>query len=132
SVVGIAGPGDPLANEATFDVMRAVHREFPELILCVSTNGLFLPDRLEDLLKSGVRSLTITINAVLPETAEKVYAWVNNRGKRHTGREAAEYLVYTQWRGLINAVDAGFILKVNTVFIPGINDSEIPLIAELA
>src|SRR5271157_1965321 len=34
SVVGIAGPGDPLANEATFDVMRAVHREFPELILC--------------------------------------------------------------------------------------------------
>ena len=132
SVVGIAGPGDPLANEATFDVMRAVHREFPELILCVSTNGLFLPDRLEDLLKSGVRSLTITINAVYPETAEMVYAWVYKEGKRHTGREAAERLLFTQWRGLNNAIDAGFIVKINTVFIPGINDTEIPLIAKVA
>jgi MoaA/NifB/PqqE/SkfB family radical SAM enzyme len=31
--------------------------------------------------------------------------------------------------GLSNAIDAGFIVKVNTVFIPGINDVEIPLIA---
>ncbi len=126
SVVGIAGPGDPLANEATFDVMRAVHREFPELILCVSTNGLFLPERLEDLLKSGVRSLTITINAVYPETAEKVYAWVSKGGKRHTGREAAERLLYNQWRGLNNAIDTGFIVKINTVFVPGINDDGNP------
>lgn len=132
NVVGIAGPGDPLANDATFDVMRAVHREFPELILCVSTNGLFLPDRLEDLLKSGVKSLTITINALYPETAGKVYAWVKRGGKRYTGREAAEHLLYTQWRGLNNAVDAGFIVKINTVFIPGINDEEIPHIAKVA
>jgi nitrogen fixation protein NifB len=37
--------------------------------------------------------------------------------------------VTNQWRGLINAIDAGFIVMVNTVFIPGINDVEIPLIA---
>ncbi|MBF0506300.1 MAG: nitrogenase cofactor biosynthesis protein NifB [Nitrospirae bacterium] len=132
SVVGIAGPGDPLANEATFGVMRAVRREFPDLILCVSTNGLFLPDRLEDLVKSGVKSLTITINAVFPETAEKVYAWVNKGGKRYTGREAAECLLNTQWRGLYNAIDAGLIVKINTVCIPGVNDAEIPLIARAA
>src|SRR5271166_332113 len=42
SVAGIAGPGDPLANNSTFEVMRALHREFPDLILCVSTNGLLL------------------------------------------------------------------------------------------
>ncbi|MGD0281949.1 MAG: radical SAM protein [Dissulfurispiraceae bacterium] len=132
SVAGIAGPGDPLANSATFEVMRALHREFPELILCVSTNGLLLPDRLEELIKSGVRSLTVTINSVFPETAELVYAWINKGGKRYSNREAAEYLLSNQWKGLGNAIEAGLMVKVNTVFIPGINDAEIPLIAKAA
>jgi nitrogen fixation protein NifB len=129
SVIGIAGPGDPLANDATFETMTAIHEEFPELVLCISTNGLALPDRIEDLMKSGVRSITITINAATPAVAERIYSWVSYRGKRYTGKEAAQRIVANQWRGLINAVDAGFIVKVNTVLIPGINDAEIPLIA---
>lgn len=132
SVVGIAGPGDPLANDSTFEVLGAIHREFPGLVLCVSTNGLLLTDRLEDLVKSGVRSITITMNAVMPETAEKIYSWVSYRGKRYTGREAAERIVCNQARGLRNAIDAGLMVKINTVFIPGINNAEIPLIAWLA
>ncbi|MCL4536879.1 MAG: nitrogenase cofactor biosynthesis protein NifB [Nitrospirae bacterium] len=132
SVIGIAGPGDPLANDTTFETLRAINREFPELILCVSTNGLYLSDRLEDLVRSGVRSLTITINAVMPETAEKIYSWVSYRGRKYTGREAAECLLCNQWRGLRNAIDAGLIVKVNSVLIPGINDTEIPLVAWLA
>lgn len=129
SVIGIAGPGDPLANDATFEVMHSIHKEFPELTLCVSTNGLYLPDRLDDLVKAGVRSLTVTINAVTPEMAEKVYSWALYNGKRYTGREAAAKILNNQWRGLTNAIDAGLIVKVNTVYIPGINDVEIPLIA---
>jgi nitrogen fixation protein NifB len=129
SVIGIAGPGDPLANEATFQTMRAVHKEFPELILCVSTNGLYLPDRLDELMCAGVKSLTITINAVTPEMGEKIYSWASYKGKLYTGKEAGALIVSQQWRGLTNAIDAGLIVKVNTVFIPGINDVEIPLIA---
>ena len=132
SVVGVAGPGDPLANDATFEVLSSISREFPELILCVSTNGLLLTDRLAELMKCGVRSLTITMNAVTPETAAKIYSRVSFRGKRYTGREAAECLVCNQTRGLRNAIDAGFFVKVNTVFIPGVNDAEMPLIAWLA
>lgn len=131
-VVGIAGPGDPLANDATFRVLSAIKREFPDLILCVSTNGLLLTERLEELMKCGVRSLTITMNAVTPETAAKIYSWVSYRGKRYTGREAAECLICNQTRGLRNAIDAGFLVKVNSVYIPGVNDAEIPLIAWLA
>ena len=129
SVIGIAGPGDPLANESTFEAMAAIHKEFPELTLCVSTNGLCLPERLEELMRSGVRSLTITINAVTAEMAEKIYAWALYKGKRYSGREAAQYIVSNQWRGLRNAIDAGFVVKINTVFIPGVNNAEIPLIA---
>lgn len=132
SVIGIAGPGDPLANDSTFETLSAINSEYPELILCVSTNGLYLSDRLEDLIRSGVRSLTITINAVTPETAEKIYLWVIYKGRRYTGRDAAECLLYNQWRGLRNAINAGLIVKVNSVLIPGINDEEIPLIAWLS
>jgi nitrogen fixation protein NifB len=129
SVIGIAGPGDPLANDSTFEVMAAIHREFPELILCVSTNGLCLPDRIEDLLRAGVRSITITINALTHLIAEKVYSWASYRGKTYHGKEAAELIVVNQQRGLINAIDTGFMVKINTVYMPGINDVEIPLIA---
>lgn len=129
SVIGIAGPGDPLANEATFETMSVIHREFPELVLCISTNGLALPESIEGLMRSGVRSITITINAATPAIAERIYSWISYQGKRYTGKEAAQRIVSNQWRGLINAVDAGFIVKVNTVLIPGINDAEIPLIA---
>ncbi len=129
SVIGIAGPGDPLANDETFAVMSMVHREFPELTLCVSTNGLLLTDRIEALMKAGVRSLTVTINAVTPGVAAMVSSWISSKGQRYVGRDAARRIVSNQWRGLRNAIDAGFIVKVNTVFIPGINEAEIPLIA---
>ena len=44
SVVGIAGPGDPLANPGpTFETMELVRRAAPDLRLCLSTNGLALP-----------------------------------------------------------------------------------------
>jgi nitrogen fixation protein NifB len=132
TVIGIAGPGDPLANEATFETLAAINREFPEIILCVSTNGLLLPDRLHDLLRAGVRSLTVTINAVSLETAEKIYLWVKYNGINYKGREAAEHLLFNQQIGLKNAVEAGLAVKVNTVFIPGINDKDIPSIASLA
>ncbi len=132
SVIGIAGPGDPLANETTFDVLKSINRRFPGLTLCLSTNGLALPDRLEDLMKSGVNSLTVTINAVTPETAEKVYAWIYYRGKRYAGREAAEILLRNQWRGLEHAIDAGLLVKVNSVLIPGVNSHETKLIAARA
>ena len=132
SVIGIAGPGDPLANDVTFEVLSAINREYPDLILCVSTNGLALSDRLEDLVNAGVRSLKVTINAVIPETAEKVYSRVSYKGKHYTGRAAADILLCNQWRGLREAIEAGLIVKVNTVLIPGVNDKEIPFISWLA
>jgi len=133
AAVGVAGPGDPLANEATFETLDLVRREYPESILCVSTNGLALPDRVNDLVAAGVRSLTVTINAVMPETAEAVYAWVSGEnGEPLKGIEGATRLLERQWDGLAKAVRAGLIVKVNSVLIPGVNDFELPAVAMLA
>lgn len=133
AAVGIAGPGDPLANEATFETLELVRREYPESILCVSTNGLALPDRVDDLVSAGVRSLTVTINAVMPETADAVYAWVQGEnGERLKGIEGTRRLLARQWDGLAKAVRAGLVVKVNSVLIPGVNDMELPAVAMLA
>ncbi len=129
SVIGIAGPGEALANDATFDVFRTINREFPELTLCLSTNGLMLSERIEDIIRCGVKSITITINALRPETAEGIYSHITYRGKTLKGKGAAELLLFNQYKGLRNAIDAGLIVKVNTVLIPGVNDEEITQIA---
>ena len=45
SVIGIAGPGDALANpSATFETLRLMKAFDSELIPCISTNGLNMPD----------------------------------------------------------------------------------------
>ncbi|MEK6682577.1 MAG: radical SAM protein, partial [Nitrospirota bacterium] len=130
-VAGIAGPGDPLSNDAAFEAMRAIHKKFPDLILCISTNGLLLPDKLNDLIEAGIKSLTITINAVSPETAEKIYSVVIYKNITYRGIEAANLLLKNQRLGLKMAVESGLLVKVNTIYIPEINDSEIPEIARL-
>jgi nitrogen fixation protein NifB len=45
-IAAIAGPGDPLANEVTFETFALVKQHFPGLKKCLSTNGLALIDKL--------------------------------------------------------------------------------------
>lgn len=129
-VIGIAGPGDPLANEETFETFRLVGEEFPHLIKCMSTNGLLLPERIDDLEALDLHSLTVTINALDPAVGAKIYSHINYHGKRYSGEDAAAILIANQLAGLKSAADYGMTIKVNTVFIPGVNESQIPLIAE--
>ena len=125
-VIGIAGPGDPLANENTFRALELVKKEFPELTLCVSTNGLNLPDCAERLFDSGVRFVTVTMNALDPSVGSKIYKFVRYKGKTLSGEEGAEVLIERQLEGIRKCADLGMIVKINIVMIPGINDSHIP------
>jgi nitrogen fixation protein NifB len=123
-VVGIAGPGDPLANERTFETFRLVRESFPHLMLCLSTNGLLLADRIGELEDLGVHSVTVTVNALTPETGANIYQWVRYRGTRLDGKEAAALLLEKQLAGIEAAVASGMLVKVNSVYIPGVNDHE--------
>lgn len=122
AVLGIAGPGDALANEATFETLDRARREYPYLTRCVSTNGLLLRERLDDLERVGVAALTITINAVEPSIGERIYSRVRYRGQTHRGREAFTILANNQLEGLRQAARRGMTVKVNSVLIPGVND----------
>jgi len=126
SVVAVAGPGDPLANEETFESLKLVTGEFPDLTLCISTNGLMLPRYAERLHGLGVRFVTVTINAIDPEISEKIYSSVTWERSRLTGREAAERLLENQLEGIRRCVELGMLIKANVVLMPGINDAHIP------
>ncbi len=128
-VVGVAGPGEPLANEETIETLRCVHREFPALMKCISTNGLLLDHKLPRLLDAGVTTLTVTVNAVDSAIGQHIYAWVRHQGTVYWGREAAEILIASQMRGIRAALDAGLGVKVNTVLTPGVNDRHLVALA---
>jgi nitrogen fixation protein NifB len=129
-VVGISGPGDPLTSDTTFEVFEQIHKEFPDLTLCLSTNGLLLPEKMSLIKKVGINALTITINAVDPDIGEKIYSFVNYNGKVLHGKEAFEVLSRNQLRGLKEAAEAGIAIKVNVVYIPGVNSEHISEIAK--
>ncbi|MBC7951578.1 MAG: nitrogenase cofactor biosynthesis protein NifB [Rhodospirillaceae bacterium] len=126
SVVGIAGPGDPLAKPAVlFETLERIRQKLPSIMPCVSTNGLVLADHVDTLKELGVEHVTITINATAPDVAAQIYPWVYFEGKRHSGREGAAILLERQMEGLRACVAAGILVKVNSVMIPGINDQHL-------
>ena len=129
-VIGIAGPGEPLANEETFETLRRLNEQYPNVIKCISTNGLLLPDKIDLLQKYDVGNITVTLNAIDPEIGAKIYQFVNYEGKYYTGVEGAKILLSQQLKGIEEAVKRHMIVKINTVYIPGINDKQIPEIAK--
>jgi len=131
-VLGIAGPGEPLANEETFETLRLARIEFPNLIKCISTNGLLLPEKIDLLEKYDVGNITVTWNALDAAMGAKIYSFVTWKGKRLHGEEGAQVLLDNQIEGIKQAVKRHMIVKVNTVYIPGVNDMQIPDIAKKA
>jgi len=124
-VAAVAGPGEPLFNEETFNTFRLIDRAYPDLYKCVSTNGLLLPDKVGELKELGLNTLTVTVNAVDPVVAAQIYSFVNYKGRRTEGCEAASLLLHNQILGIQMAIEADITVKVNTVLIPGINDEHI-------
>jgi nitrogen fixation protein NifB len=131
SVVGIAGPGDAFANpEETLETLRRVHERFPELLLCLSTNGLDLLPWIDALENLGVSHLTITVNAVDAAIAAQIYRWIRLDGQTLRGLEAGTALVERQRQALVAAAGHAFVLKVNSVVVPGVNSAHVPSIAK--
>jgi len=126
SVLGVAGPGDPLANpERTFATFRYIATHAPDIKLCLSTNGLTLPEHVEEIVALKVDHVTITINCVDPEVGAKIYPWIFWKHQRVRGRKAAEILIRQQQKGLEMLVERGVLVKVNSVMIPGVNDAHL-------
>lgn len=126
TVLGIAGPGDPLANpEKTFRTFELIAKEAPDIKLCLSTNGLMLPEYVDRIKALNIDHVTITINMVDPEIGAKIYPWIQWKRKRIKGIEASRILHEQQMLSLDLLREADILCKVNSVMIPGINDEHL-------
>ena len=132
-VVGIAGPGDPFANPyETMETLRLVRARFPKMMLCLASNGLHIGPHIEELAALEVTHVTITINAVDSLIGALVYKWVRDGERPLKGEEAAALLIERQLEAVGRLAHAGVLVKVNSIVIPGVNDTHIPEIARTA
>lgn len=126
TVAGIAGPGDALANpHESFAAFRLIKEYDPEVKLCISTNGLALPEWVDEIEKIGIEHVTVTVNAVNPDVAVQIYD--NIGGKK--GVDAVNELLANQLKGISMLVQRGILVKINSVLIPNINDKHLKDVA---
>jgi len=124
AVVGIAGPGDPFANpDETMETLRLVRQNYPEMLLCVATNGLEVLPYIDELAALEVSHVTITINAIDPAVGAEIYSWVRHNKKMYRGIDAAKLLIKNQLEALKRLKELGVTAKVNSIIIPGVNDT---------
>jgi nitrogen fixation protein NifB len=131
TVAGIAGPGDTLATDHALEAFKMIHMKYPQLINCLSTNGLLLEEKAERVMAAGVKTVTVTMNAVDPDVLQNICSYIVYHGQHLTGLNAARFLIAAQIAGIRKIVSLGAIVKINAVLIPGINEQHMGHIAEL-
>ena len=133
TVVGIAGPGDALANfEETKKTLQLIKEYDPNVTFCLSTNGLMLPLYAQELIDLGVSHITVTMSTVDAEIGAKIYKYVNYMGTKYTGVAAASILLANQLCGLKFLTSRGIICKVNIVLLKGLNDNHVEEVVKKA
>ena len=131
SVVGIAGPGDALAEWlSTKQTIQRIKRINPAMIFCLSTNGLLLPELAPEIVQLGVEHVTVTLNTLDIQIGAKIVHHIFYHGKVYQGVEAARILLKNQLTGIKYLTEHGILVKVNIVMIKGINDTHIPLVVK--
>jgi nitrogen fixation protein NifB len=130
SVVGIAGPGDPFANpEETLETLSGVRSRYPEVILCVATNGLNMAPYFDELERLKVSHVTVTVNAVDPAIGAQIYSWMRVGKRVVRAEEGAEVLLERQLEGITGLKERGMVVKANSIILPGVNDDHIEVVA---
>lgn len=111
NIVGIAGPGEALAEpETVYKAFKIVRDNFPELKLCLSTNGMALLDSLDLIRDLNLDFITVTVNTMSVDTASKIYKTIN-----------FEEFIAGQKKGIQELAKLNITVKINTVAIPDVN-----------
>jgi len=127
TVVGIAGPGDALANfDETKRTLELIQEYDKDVTFCLSTNGLMLPKYANELCDLGVTHVTVTINAVDVKIGAQIYKYINYGDTHFEGESAAAILLANQLSGLRLLLAREIICKINIVTLKGVNDHHIP------
>ncbi len=108
--------GEPLVKKNIVSICRRTHNIPGINEICITTNGILLPQFAESLKDSGVERVNISLDTLSPEK----YSYITRGGN------IADVL-----RGIDSAIQTGFRVKINTVLIKGFNDDEIQDMARM-
>ena len=125
-IVAISGPGEPLYNDETFVTLQKARELYPNIRMCLSTNGLLLNNSLNRLVAVGVDTVSVSMSAIRPETVTNLYSWAMIDSNVVRGSELGLLIPEFQLAGIQAATENGINVKVNTVLIPSLNLQEIP------
>ena len=116
SKVRVTG-GEPLVRRGIIDICRRISRTPGIRELCMTTNGILLPEYAADIKAAGVKRLNISLDSIDPDTYKKI---------TRTGT------LESALNGVNVALDTGFdTVKINAVLIGGVNDGEILSLLDL-
>lgn len=133
AVVGIAGPGDPFANaDKTLRTFELIKDKHPDLLLCVSSNGLELAHHLDAVAELDISHVTITMNTTDPEVGGQIYKWVRDGKQIYRGREAGELVLERQLASIAGLKERGVTVKINTILVPGVTLDGVAEVARVA
>lgn len=109
--------GEPLVKKNILSICRRAAAVPGIKEVCLTTNGILLPQLAKPLREAGVRRLNLSLDTLEPEK----YAYITRIGR-----------IEDFWKGFHAALDAGFDkIKLNAVLVGGFNDDEIVPLAEL-
>lgn len=110
--------GEPLVRRGILEICRGIAAIPGVEELCLTTNGLALPQLAGPLKEAGVDRLNISLDTLRPDR----YAYITRVGRLEEA-----------FRGLKAAAEAGFTgTKLNVVLMKGFNDDEIPDFLDLS
>lgn len=132
-IIRISGPGEPLCNNQTFEVLKRLNAELPDYIYSINTNGLQLEEKAKELVRLNVRRIEVSINAVFTGTMLKLYSRIlKDKSVIVNPGLIAETLLNSQFKGLKTCIDGGIAVKVNIIYFPDINANDVPVIVSKA
>ena len=109
--------GEPLVKKNIVSICRRTAQVEGIKEVCLTTNGILLPQLAKPLKEAGVKRLNLSLDTLNPDK----YAYITRIGRMETFRA-----------GLDAAFEAGFEkIKINAVLIGGFNDDEIEAMAKL-
>lgn len=109
--------GEPLIKKNIVSICRRAAAVPGIREVCLTTNGILLPELAVPLREAGVSRLNLSLDTLDPEK----YAYITRNGS-----------LEAFWKGFHAAMNAGYRkLKLNAVLIGGFNEGEIRPLAEL-
>lgn len=110
--------GEPLVRADFPEILRRIRAEFEHVPLSVTTNGIGLEKKIDELIDAGLTRLNVSMDTICKET----FAQLTRRDRLD---DVIQGIDYAAQRGISP-------LKINAVLMPGVNDHEAPELVDWA